>query len=465
MKNSSVISKTKSISAAIEWARGAVAILLIYCMIPLGVLDVYAQEAPGARAEYQQLGEERLHQLVAPIALYPDALVAQVLAAATFSPQVIEAHRFVEEHRGIPATDMARLVDTKPWDPSVKALTAFPSVLANLDRNLDWTNKLGDAYYNQPQDVMNAVQVMRQRAYAAGTLKTTPEERVVYRPGSIVIAPVSPAVYYVPVYNPWLVYGAPVPVYPAYYYPPSPVGAVVAAAAIGFTAGVLVGAFASYGWGCPHWAPNWYSHTVVFNRTTYISHSTTVINHGFYGGFDHDAVARSYNQRIAYGPHGGTYTDTRSYSNGQYSNTRTATGPHGAMYSDTRTAGNGQYSNTRTASGAHGATYSDTRTAGNGEYNNSRSVTGPRGGTYHDTRTDANGDYNNTRTATGPNGRTYSSSTSRYADGSTHSVTGPNGKTETRTVTGKGTGDATITRSGPNGSKTRNRHSRFHKQG
>jgi hypothetical protein len=158
---------------------------------------------------------------------------------------------------------------------------------------------LGNAYYNQPQDVMGAVQTMRQRAYAAGTLRPTPQEAVVYRPSDIVIAPANPAVYYVPVYDPWVVYRAPIPVYPAYYYvaPPQPAGGVIVAAAIGFTAGVLVGAFSSYGWGCSHWGPNWYSNTIIFHGAPYISHSVTVVNHGYYGGFDHSPAARAYNHQ------------------------------------------------------------------------------------------------------------------------------------------------------------------------
>src|SRR5579863_1199811 len=240
------------ISAVCECARATIAALLIVCMLPLGLPDLYAQEGPPpARPAYTQLDYAQLDQLVAPIALYPDALVAQILAAATYSPQIVEANRFVQKSAGMPPQELAHMVNSQPWDPSVKALTAFPSVLSNLDRNLEWTSQLGDAYYNQPQDVMGAVQAMRQRAYAAGTLRPTPQETVVYQPTGIVIAPVSPAVYYVPVYNPWAVYGAPVPVYPAYYYvapppPPRPAGSVVAAAAIGFTVGVVVGAFAHY---------------------------------------------------------------------------------------------------------------------------------------------------------------------------------------------------------------------------
>ena len=425
--------------SAIRSARVSIAILLIYCIVPLSVVGVYAQQAPPLRPQYRQLSYAELDQLVAPIALYPDALVAEVLAAATYSSQVVEADRFVQRNRSLAPEQLARMVDTQPWDPSVKALTAFPSVLANLDRNLDWTGRLGNAYYNQPQDVMIAVQTMRQRAYAAGTLRPTPQETVVYQPNDIVIQPVNPAVVYVPVYNPWFVYGAPVPVYPAYYYvappPPRPsTGSIVAAAAIGFTAGVLVGAFVHYGWGWGHWGCGWGpSPFVAYNHVTYVSRSVTVVNRGYYGGYDHSFAARTYNQRIAYGAHGGVYTDQRSVANGQYSNTRTAVGSHGAAYTDQRTVGNGQYSNTRTVTKPNGAIYTDQRTAGDGQ-------------------------SNNTRTYTGANGRTVSSSTSRYPGGSSTTVTGPNGKTATRTVAGRGTGDATITRSGPHGTKTRTRH-------
>lgn len=130
-----------------------------------------------------------------------------------------------------------RIVDEQPWDPSVKALTAFPSVLSSLDRNLDWTTKLENAYYTQPQDVMSAIQTMRDRAYAAGTLKTTPQHTVLYMPSRSVIQQVNPAVVYVRVYNPWIGYGAPVPVYPAYYVASAP-GSVAVAASVGFSAGV-----------------------------------------------------------------------------------------------------------------------------------------------------------------------------------------------------------------------------------
>ena len=107
---------------------------------------------------------EQLQRLVAPIALYPDSLVAQILAASTFPDEVVEADRWVQAHPDLKGEDLGKAVDQQPWDPSVKALTAFPSVLGNMDKNLSWTSSLGDAYYNQQQDVMDAVQVMRHKA-------------------------------------------------------------------------------------------------------------------------------------------------------------------------------------------------------------------------------------------------------------------------------------------------------------
>ncbi len=152
---------------------------------------------------------QQLQQLVAPIALYPDSLVAQILAASTFPEQVVEADRWVQAHPDLKGDALGKAVDQQPWDPSVKALTAFPSVLGNMDKNLSWTSSLGDAYYNQQQDVMDAVQVMRKRAEDAGNLKTTPQQTVTTQGSTVVIQPANPDVVYVPAYDPWLVYGGP----------------------------------------------------------------------------------------------------------------------------------------------------------------------------------------------------------------------------------------------------------------
>jgi hypothetical protein len=122
---------------------------------------------PQSTTPYIQQTPDELNQLVAPIALYPDSLVAQILAATTFPAQVVEADRWLQDNPNLKGDALAQAVDQQPWDPSVKALTGFPSVLANMDKNLSWTSSLGDAYYNQQAAVMDAIQTMRQRAQTA----------------------------------------------------------------------------------------------------------------------------------------------------------------------------------------------------------------------------------------------------------------------------------------------------------
>ncbi len=185
--------------------------------------DAQATVQDAQTPQYTTQTPEQLQQLVAPIALYPDSLVAQILAASTFPDQLVEADRWVEAHPDLKDDALAQAVDQQPWDPSVKALAAFPSVLGNMDKNLSWASSLGDAYYNQQQDVMDAVQVMRQRAEAAGNLKTTPQQTVATQGSTVVIQPTDPTVVYVPAYDPWDVYGGPIGPWPGWYpYPGNP---------------------------------------------------------------------------------------------------------------------------------------------------------------------------------------------------------------------------------------------------
>ena len=144
------------------------------------------------------MNPEQLQQLVAPIALYPDELVAEVLAASTYPTEVVQANRWLQQNSTLKDQQLATEVDKQPWDASVKALTEFPSVLANMDKNLSWTSSLGDAYYNHPQEVMDAVQVMRKRAENAGTLKTTQQQTVTTQGQTIIIEPTNPQVVYLP---------------------------------------------------------------------------------------------------------------------------------------------------------------------------------------------------------------------------------------------------------------------------
>ena len=251
--------------------------------------------AQGSQAPpYAQQTSEQLQQLVAPIALYPDSLVAQILAASTFPEQVVEADRWVQANADLKGDALGQAVDQQPWDPSVKALTAFPSVLGNMDKNLSWTSSLGDAYYNQQQDVMDAVQVMRQRAQEAGNLKTTPQQTVTTQGPTIIIQPASPDVVYVPAYDPWLVYGVPIVAWPGWYpYPGIWFGGPYLSFGIGFG----IGFFGGFGWGWPHWGFDWHNRVVMYNHARYYSRSSTFYNRSnFYrgGGVRGGAGARTY---------------------------------------------------------------------------------------------------------------------------------------------------------------------------
>src|SRR5229473_7557354 len=159
--------------------------------------DAQGPEQAAQGQQYAQQTPEQLQQLVAPIALYPDSLVAQILGASTFPDEIVEADRWVQSHPDLKGDALGQAVDQQPWDPSVKALTAFPSVLGNMDKNLSWTSSLGDAYYNQEQDVMDAVQMMRQRAQEAGNLKNTDQQTVTSQDSNISVQTADPDVVYV----------------------------------------------------------------------------------------------------------------------------------------------------------------------------------------------------------------------------------------------------------------------------
>jgi uncharacterized membrane protein YgcG len=257
-----------------------------------------AQDAQGqapAQASYTQQTPEQLQQLVAPIALYSDPLVAQILAASTFPEQVVQADRWVQAHPDLKGDALGAAVDQQPWDPSVKALTAFPSVLGNMDKNLSWTSSLGDAYYNQGQNVMDAVQVMRQRAQQAGNLKSTPQQTVTAQDSTISIQPADPAVVYVPAYDPWLVYGGPIVAWPGWYpYP----GIWFGGPYLSFGAGFGVGFFGGFGWGWNHWGTDWHHRSVLYGGNRYSSGSRTFYNRSSYyrgGGPRGGTVGRPFN--------------------------------------------------------------------------------------------------------------------------------------------------------------------------
>jgi hypothetical protein len=267
-----------------QFTRQLLALLLSMLLIPLAQFNLYAQ-APPPPPPFVPLEAVQLDQLVSPIALYPDALVAQVLTASTYPDQVAQANNWEHQNIALPPDQLANLANSMPWDPSVKALTAFPSVLDNLARNYQWSSQLGNAYYNQPADVMNAVQATRFQAQQAGMLVSTPQQRVYVDAGSVVIVPVNPGLVYVPYYNPWRIWGPTFVAYPGYAVLLPPRG-VALGLGIGFAVGISIGLFAHFAWGFGAWAPNWHGGVVLFNHGAYYSRSVTVYNHGHFGGYN-----------------------------------------------------------------------------------------------------------------------------------------------------------------------------------
>jgi Protein of unknown function (DUF3300) len=223
-----------------------------------------AEPAPGAA----QSSQGPLEQIVAPIAMYPDQLIAQILTAATNPTEIVEADRWMQQASSLDEQALGEAVDQRPWDPSVKALAQFPSILANMDNNLSWTSALGEAYASQPQAVLDAIQVLRKRAEQAGTLKSTPQETVTTEGETIVIGPASPYFVYVPEYDPWLVYGAPIDAYPG--WDPYP-GLFLDGPGNWFDLGVGIGVFGGFAWGWDHWRPDWHRGRTFYHNSPYTS--------------------------------------------------------------------------------------------------------------------------------------------------------------------------------------------------
>lgn len=312
------------------------------------------------------LSPDQLDSLVAPIALYPDALLAQVLAATTNPDEVTYADDWLAQNKTLTGTVLAQAVDQQSWDPSIKALTQFASVLDNLAHNLSWTSSLGQAFANQQADVMAAVQRMRAKAQAAGTLQSNSQITVTQPIAStIVIQPANPAVVYVPQYNPTIVYGAPV-VVPFYVPPPLPVAQV----GVFFGSGVTIGAGfggsgwgAGFGWGWHTWSVNWGccggggSTVIIHNNTTYINNRTYNGYHnwgpgtpagngrgyvgsngyyhpdpGYHPGTDtHYGPNGGYHPNGYFGPNGGWHSDSMNQPNGGNNGNHGLIGGNGGM--------------------------------------------------------------------------------------------------------------------------------------
>jgi Protein of unknown function (DUF3300) len=327
------------------------AVLSILLVFTVGPLEAAGQQpaqppAPSGSTEYSgqgaPLSADQLQQLVAPIALYPDALVAQVLGASTFPDQVAAANEWLQQNKSLTGTPLMQAVDKQQWDPSVKALTQFPSVMDNMAKNLSWTSSLGEAYHTQAADVMTAVQALRAKAQAAGNLKSGSQITVVQQaPQTIVIQPTNPQVVYVPQYNPTVVYGTPVTT-PGYS-----TAAVVTTAVLAFGIGIAVGAAINNsccGWGYSYWNCNWHGGTVVYHSTGYYGNSA------WHGGYYGSSVS-------AYGPYGSAHASAGyNPSTGTYARGASASNAYGSQaVGQAYNPNTGAYAATHQASNAYGS--------------------------------------------------------------------------------------------------------------
>ena len=250
-------------SLILKTLRQAMALLLVYAL-PVVTCPVEASLDPHGHPQEQwtsatpeasspKIPNDQLDSLVAPIALYPDPLLAQMLVASTYPLEVIQLQQWLDRNPGLKDQALVDAVEMQNWDPSIQALAPLPDVVKILSENIKWTTELGDAFLAQQSDTMDAVQRMRAKAQKAGQLKSTQQQKVetkaVENKTVVVIEPSSPEVIYVPSYDPVVVYGAPAYPYPPMYYPP---GYYAAGMALSFGVGLAVGAAWSggYGWGC-----------------------------------------------------------------------------------------------------------------------------------------------------------------------------------------------------------------------
>ncbi len=261
-------------------------ILILLCALVVVVCSKADAQTAASAAPKVKLPAEELDKLLAPIALYPDVLLSQILPASTFPVEIVQAARWIRSK-----PDMSKL-DEQSWDPSVKALCRYIQVLFRLDNDLDWTNALGAAFLSQQQDVMDAIQRLRRQAQAAGALKTTPEQTIVVEQNAVRIVPAEAEVVYVPQYNPTVVYVNDDSV---------SVGAAAAASAVSFGVGLALGAWLNTD--C-----DWHGHCVAYCRP------------GYWGGYAHAGVAHYGSNWVAaagprragvVGENGGAYVGPR----------------------------------------------------------------------------------------------------------------------------------------------------------
>jgi len=256
-----------------------VSILCTVLLVPGDILAYAPQQSSSSSssstAQTAKIPPEQLDSLVAPIALYPDPLLAQVLAASTYPLEIVLLQRWLEKNKTLKDKELADAVAKQPWDASVQALAGLPEVVKRLGDDIQWTADLGNAFLAQQSEVMEAVQRMRTKAKDKGTLKSTEQQvvdtKVIENKSVIVIEQANPQVVYVPSYDPVVVYGPAYYPYPPIYYPP--LGYYAAGAAIAFGVGVAMGAFWGGGWG---WGCGWGGNNININNNNNFNRNSSI---------------------------------------------------------------------------------------------------------------------------------------------------------------------------------------------
>src|SRR6266480_3511068 len=259
--------------------RYLLVIICTFAILP-GDSLAYMPSPPSAQAASPQdraakIPPDQLDSLVAPIALYPDPMLAQTLAASTYPLEVIQLQQWLAKNPGLKDKALADAAMKQPWDPSIQALAALPEVVKRLAEDIQWTTDLGNAFLAQQSDVMDAVQRMRKKAQDTGNLKSSEQQKVetkvIESKSVIVVEQANPQVVYVPSYDPVVVWGPPVYPYPPIYYPPP--GYYAAGLAISFGVGVMMGAFWSGGWG---WGCGWSNNNININNNNNFNRNSNI---------------------------------------------------------------------------------------------------------------------------------------------------------------------------------------------
>jgi len=334
-----------------------------------GPVQASSSEEKAAKSEEKapKIPPDQLDALVAPIALYPDPLLAQTLAASTYPLEIIQLQQWLAKNPKLKDKELAEAVAKQPWDPSVQALAGLPEVVKRLADDIQWTTDLGNAFLAQQNDVMDAVQRMRKKAQDKGNLKSNEQQKVetkvVENKSVIVVEQADPQVVYVPSYNPVVVYGPPVYAYPPIYYPPP--GYYAAGMAVSFGVGVAMGAMWSGGWG---WGAGWGSNNVQINNYNNFNRNANInrnVNANRSGTWQHNPQHRGgapYRDRATADRFGGAARGESLAS--RQAGTRQQGGQQGGNLGN-RAAG-GATSGTRSASGGANSTGSRDLSRGGG---------------------------------------------------------------------------------------------------